>query len=203
MRRIKARLMVRSLVRGVQVAPIIYKIAMQKNDSSLPNINNDKKGSNQFFQLDDFNSKESEVEQKPKLVSPTVIEPESKTNHKVMMNTSDNLKNIEDSNGHKNGTVAGSDHKHFAKLLKTRTISKDDTPFDQAKSVKHEDEKHDALSNVSAAQNEIIYKERKGCPKCPQSVTKVINRILENTGYIIFMTIVTLYALFGDDLRLL
>lgn len=119
------------------------------------------------------------------------------------MNTSDNLKNQEDENSHKNRTVAGSDHKQFAKYTKSKTLSKDDTPFDHSKSVPHEDEKHDAASNIPDSQNEIIYKERKGCPKCPESVIKFMNRILENTGYIIFMTIVTLYALFGDDIRLL
>lgn len=32
---------------------------------------------------------------------------------------------------------------------------------------------------------------------------KWINKLLENTAYIIFMTIVTIYALFGDDIRIL
>jgi hypothetical protein len=140
---------------------------------------------------------------KPKIISPTVIDPTSKVNHKIMMNTSDNLKNQEDESIHKNGTVAGSDHKQFSKYTKAKTLSKDDTPYDHSKSVPPEDEKHDAASNIPDTQNEIIYKERKGCLKCPESVIIFINRVLQNTPYIIFMTIVTLFALFADDIRLL
>lgn len=64
----------------------------QQEESSLPQINNHKE-KNQF-QMEDFNSKGSEGESKPKLVSPTVLDSGSKI-QKNMMNTSDKLNGVE------------------------------------------------------------------------------------------------------------
>ena len=52
-------------------------------------------------------------------------------------------------------------------------------------------------------ENLVVHKERRKFPRCPPMVLHWINKLLENNFYIIFMTIVTLYALFGDDFRLL
>lgn len=107
-------------------------------------------------------------------------------------------------NSHKNGTVTGSDHKPFAKYSKKRIVDKiDDPPLDNSRSGVHEDKDNDDESSVSGTKNEINYKERKSCPKCPPKVIAFMNKILENNIYIIFMTIVTIFALFGDDFRLL
>lgn len=78
-----------------------------------------------------------------------------------------------------------------------RTIST--TPDPEFRTKNNVDDPHEG----SQAANEILYKERRRCPRCPQKVTDCINKVLDNHFYIIFMTIVTLYALFGDDLRIL
>ena len=160
------------------------------------------------FQLDDFNSKSSEkgdiVNDNPKIASPSVIDAGEKLHNKKLSNTSDKLNQVEDMNSHKNGTIAGSDHKPFAKYSKKRILDKiDDPPIDNSRAEVHEDKENDQESNAPGSNNEIIYKERKSCPKCPPRVIAFINKILENNVYIIFMTIVTIFALFGDDFRLL
>jgi hypothetical protein len=175
----------------------------QQEDGSLPQINKGK-DSNQFFQMDDFNSKESDGENKPKLVSPTVIDPANKI-QKNMMNTSDKLNGGESNvDTHKPGVLKNKDTKTFGKIPSLKSQGKnDETPYDHSKPHGNEEKHFDDDSHMPAAANEIIYKERKKCPKCPESVTKVLNKILENNVYIIFMTIVTIYALFADDFRLL
>jgi hypothetical protein len=142
-----------------------------KNESSLPNINARKESAHlsQFDNLD--NSKESEVENKPSVVTPTIMDDDPKSHSKQTIKTYDNHNtNIEGTNIHKKVTLSDSDNKPFPKYTnKKSSLKNDETPFDHPKHTAHEDEKHDkhdkhdVISKVSVAQNEIIFKERKHC----------------------------------------
>ena len=175
----------------------------EKDEKDLPSIH--KKKQNQFFNLDEFNSQENEKDCNGSIKDNTPIDGDDHVDAKVniMMNTADKLKDCDDKNSHKNGTVSGSDHKLYGKSSDEKGKTKnDDTPFSHSKSLNHDEavEKHSARHS---AENEILHKERKRCPKCPPKVLDFMNKILNNNIYIVFMTIVTLYALFGDDFRLL
>ncbi len=171
-------------------------------DASLPDINKGKTGSQQF-QMDDFNSKDSDHNDH-KVFSPSATNHEGKNHSKRMSVITDKLNHIEEGNSHKNGTLTGSDHKPAAKSpAGTAQVNHYENNLDNSRSGVQNEREEEDKNEGSQAGNEILYKERKKCPKCPPRVTDFINKILDNHYYIIFMTIVTLYALFGDDLRLL
>lgn len=171
-------------------------------DASLPDINKGKTGSQQF-QMDDFNSKDSDHNDH-KVFSPSATNHEGKNHSKRMSVITDKLNHIEEGNSHKNGTLTGSDHKPAAKYSGgTPQVNHYENNLDNSRSGVQHDRDEEDKNEQSQSGNEILYKERKRCPKCPPKVVDFINKILDNHIYIIFMTIVTLYALFGDDLRLL
>lgn len=167
--------------------------------NGLPDIN--EKQRNQFFQLDDFNSedKENKEASRPALETPDNLG-KTKSN---MMNTHEKVKDFENEDSHKNGTVSESDHKLFRKYTNPKMhVLNDGTPMSNRKVTPH-DEAHPKPEESHKAEDEIIAKEKGKCPKCHPKVIHIMNKILENNIYIIFMTIVTIYALFADDFRLL
>lgn len=133
------------------------------NNESLPNINKGKNTSD-HFQLEDFNSKESDNEGKDelKMASPLTVDPVVKFHAKKLSNTSDKMQQMEEINSHKNGTVTGSDHKPFQKSTPDKTHTKTfDAPLDNSR-VGVKDEKQDnKKSENSEAANEILFKDRK------------------------------------------
>lgn len=129
-----------------------FKTKEHNSDSkkALPAIH--KKKSNQFFQLDEVNSGDKINGSNSNVVSSSNNVSVGKTKENHMRKTSDKIKDIEDVNSHPNGTVTGSDHKLFAKYTGRKSITKnDETPISHDKS--------------SAAENEVIVKERRKCPK--------------------------------------
>lgn len=144
-----------------------FKTKENQKDSSknLPDIN--AKKNDQFYQLDDLRSDEAEKNKdgSVKGSSNKHINGLGKTKANNMINTSDKLKDIDDVASHKNGTVSGSDHKMFGKQTGTKFHNDNrDTPNSQDKSIVHPDNE-DAKSENDGAQNEILHKERKTCPK--------------------------------------
>ena len=139
------------------------------NNSSLPDINKNKTGT-QCFQMDDFNSKGSDKEENedPKEISQSVGGSGDKIHtNKRMSHLSEKLNHMEDINSHKNRTVTGSDHKPFSQFNGTKAIEKNvDAQLDNSRSgIPVNKEKKDE-SDAPEAGNEILYKERKK-PKCP------------------------------------
>ena len=82
-------------------------------EGSLPDINKNKPGSQQF-QMEDFNSKESE-QNEVKGFSPQEAAYKGKGQAKRMSAVTDKLQNIDEGGSHKNGTITGSDHKPVGK----------------------------------------------------------------------------------------
>mmetsp|Transcript_3356 Transcript_3356/g.3960 ORF Transcript_3356/g.3960 Transcript_3356/m.3960 type:complete len:161 (+) Transcript_3356:2-484(+) len=141
---------------------------------------------------------------KPSIADSVAVESVEKLHIKRLSNTSDKMNHVEDLNSHKNGTVTGSDHKPFAKRSESKLHEKHiPNPLDNSGSGVQIDRENDKKSNAPEAENDIIFKERKKWYKCHPKAVIIMNKILENNIYIIFMTIVTIYALFGDDFRLL
>jgi hypothetical protein len=172
---------------------------------ALPSIHGKK--SNEFFNADEFTSQDN-IENKDGIAKSVTPIDEPNTAHKKvnkMVNTADKLDNFDDDNSNsiRNGTISESDHKDYSKTNPSRVKPKvEQDPITRSKSMKS-DAKHEIKSEKEEGENEIIHKERKKCPKLPPRATIFINKILENNAYIIFMTVVTIYALFGDDFRLL
>lgn len=120
------------------------------------------------------------------------------------MDSSSKTKKFDDSESHKNGTVTGSEHKIYSNS-KDSAIKKDRRQSDsQAEDTRkvddgpqniiHEEEKHI---------DEVVHKKARKCTGLPESWKNLINKILQNNFYVGFMMVITLYALFADDFRIL
>lgn len=82
-------------------------------EGSLPDINKNKPDSQQF-QMEDFNSKESEQNEVKGFPSQD-INHKGKDHGKRMSAATDKMQNMDEGGSHKNGTITGSDHKPAGK----------------------------------------------------------------------------------------
>lgn len=119
------------------------------------------------------------------------------------MNTSEKLKKNDENSSHKNGTVTESEHKNYSSTKDNLTKKKrKGSESQQAESDKNINE-NDKVEDNGLKDGRTEEQKASKCPKCNPRVIACINKILENGIYITFMMIVTVYALFGDDFRLL
>ena len=121
------------------------------------------------------------------------------------MNTSDKLKKNDEISSHRNGTVTGSEHKIYSNSKDglTKVKGRKASESQPAESEKNMNDAKDRGDDNNQNDDEIeTHKENKK-PICNPKFIACLNKILENGVYITFMMIVTIYALFGDDFRLL
>lgn len=170
-----------------------------KGDNKLPVINGNNR--NQFFDLEDFNSEDKEqIKNDDNHENIGDITPTDNKNG-LIINTSDKLKQKYDDNdgSHKNGTVTGSDAKRYS-MSKDSVTKKGRRPSDSQNEIS---DKNEDVDQDDATKDEIDHKKSNSCIKCNPKLITFLNKLLENSVYITFMMIITIYALFGDDFRLL
>jgi len=121
-----------------------------------------------------------------------------------LMNTTDKLKHLDDAGSHKNGTVTGSEHRILSNSKDTpmKRISRDfGSPNEDSEKPDDKSDTHHKGKDIE--KDEVDHKNKRKCPKLPPKCLAFMNKILQNYFYVGFMMVVTLYALFGDDFRLL
>ena len=131
------------------------------------------------------------------------VQPIKKSNTSNMLNTSDNIKDIEDLGHLKHRTMTGKDNKAGIKHSNTvKPENEEELRGNQTKSLQ-KDEKDHNHEDHNKEDKEVEVKKKKELPICIQHTLKWMKRILDNNVFIAFMTIITIYALFGDDFRVL